>query len=145
MGVDYYNCTECNQIYADCGDYKTCCWCRDGFCGYCDGVQEVLLKCNGDCIESTGYTEEEGSEKEEGCVCADKVKRLRNNEYCHCDTSELEEEKPHHLICKKCLYVEDPYKVDDTELLEFLVEHTEFSSMGEAREECRNLKMKYKQ
>lgn len=144
MGIDYYNCAECKQIYADCGDYKTCCVCRDGFCGWCLGVQSVPLKCDGNCTKSTGYTVGEGSEKEEGCVCADKVKMLYKEGYCHCDTSE-EEENPRHLICNKCLYIEDPYKVDDTELMEFLVEHTEFSSVEEAREDCRKLKIKYKQ
>lgn len=40
MGVDYYNCSECNEIYADCGD---CGYCEYGYCNY-----NVCIGCHND-------------------------------------------------------------------------------------------------
>jgi hypothetical protein len=142
MGIEYYNCTECECVFADCIDYETCCSCGAHFCGDCDGTQKVpYKKCNGDCIENTGWTEHE-NEEENGCKCADAVKRVYeqgcNNDY-DCENQEC------HRICKKCLHVEDPDAVDDTELIDFLVAklnefESEYESADHARAECKEEK-----
>lgn len=35
MGVDYYNCSHCGEIYADCGTYKSCEHCGGSACANC--------------------------------------------------------------------------------------------------------------
>lgn len=42
MGVDFYNCCICNEIYAGCGDYGWCEGCGRSWCGYCDKSQHVF-------------------------------------------------------------------------------------------------------
>ena len=36
MGVDFYNCCVCNEIYSDCGEYGSCEGCGRSWCGRCD-------------------------------------------------------------------------------------------------------------
>ena len=66
MGVDFYSCSRCNDVYADCGDYVTCeedvggCgrdWCSDG-CAELDGYRQCSCKLGKD-IDHQGYAEEE--------------------------------------------------------------------------------------
>lgn len=42
MGVDFYNCHICNEIYADCADHDWCEHCDASWCGNCmeDGSNE---------------------------------------------------------------------------------------------------------
>lgn len=35
MGVDFYNCKMCNEIYSDCGDYGRCENCMQSWCYVC--------------------------------------------------------------------------------------------------------------
>ncbi len=35
MGVDFYNCHNCNEIYADCGRYGSCEGCEKSWCESC--------------------------------------------------------------------------------------------------------------
>ena len=42
MGVDYYNCERCGEIFADCGDFRNCNECGTRWCG-------------SDCAEADGY------------------------------------------------------------------------------------------
>ena len=43
MGVDYFNCGNCNDIYNDHGDYYYCGKCWEGFCVDC-GKNELIEK-----------------------------------------------------------------------------------------------------
>lgn len=43
MGVDYYSCENCGEIYNDCGDYYNCGECWTGFCNRC-GEKELIEK-----------------------------------------------------------------------------------------------------
>lgn len=42
MGVEFYNCCICNDIYADCGEYGNCEGCGQSWCGRCDKTQNVF-------------------------------------------------------------------------------------------------------
>jgi len=56
MGVEWYTCKRCNQIFCDCGDYVRCeCgsrWCdiecaeEDGFKVEVDNEEEYTTSCN---------------------------------------------------------------------------------------------------
>ena len=35
MGVDFFNCAICNEIFNDCGYYGTCSNCEEMMCGTC--------------------------------------------------------------------------------------------------------------
>jgi len=35
MGVDYYNCGVCGEIFTDCGPYEICTKCESFICGWC--------------------------------------------------------------------------------------------------------------
>ena len=35
MGIDYYNCTDCGRIFADCGECTSCESCEAYICGQC--------------------------------------------------------------------------------------------------------------
>lgn len=61
MGVDYYNCDVCDEIYCDCGHCGTCEECMSGLCGICYdeavekfGMEDDLLVrcqvCSGDFV-----------------------------------------------------------------------------------------------
>ena len=48
MGVDYYDCEACGEIYCDCGP-----------CGYCDGCDAMLcIDCYDKSVEKYGKDEE---------------------------------------------------------------------------------------
>ena len=66
MGVDFYPCSRCGEVYCDCGDYTVCneeaggCgrdWCGDG-CAESDGYIRCSCKLGKD-IDVVGYAEEE--------------------------------------------------------------------------------------
>lgn len=150
MGVDYYNCDQCGEIYPDCGTYYSCDLCSRGFCSECE-PQKVPLKCDGDCIVSYGYqeseeeeseeegeesdeeeSEEEDEESEEGkCTCCAIVTDLRYRT----STSRCPPEYFH--ICTKCLTVEDPDEVNDYEFKKWLLSKTAYATLEEAREKCK--------
>jgi len=43
MGVDYYNCDICNEIYADCGTYESCQTCGASWCANCMDEYEIFM------------------------------------------------------------------------------------------------------
>lgn len=53
MGVDYMNCSWCNQIFCDCGFYRYCEGCESVYCEYCnDELYESFT------IDTNEYDEE---------------------------------------------------------------------------------------
>jgi len=59
MGVDFYNCKKCNEVFADCGDYVYCPKCYENWC--CD-----------ECAEKDGLiliSDEDGDYIEDECSC----------------------------------------------------------------------------
>ncbi len=123
MGVDFYNCAECTEIYADCGDYTTCDVCGRGFCSACEDVTtEFELECEGvgDCVESMGWVDPDVVREEDVdgvCTCCDVVKNFRKNQIHH-ET---------YRVCEKCLTVKDPYDVGDTHIISYLLKLTQKS------------------
>lgn len=61
MGVDFYPCSRCNNVYCDCGEYVMCeCgrdWCSDK-CAENDG-HKVIGYCEIQNIECDDYSEDE--------------------------------------------------------------------------------------
>lgn len=62
MGVDYFNCEDCNGIICDCGEYYTCENCYSSFCIDC---KDSLFKHYNDNseVEDSKCGEEEGGEE----------------------------------------------------------------------------------
>lgn len=46
MGVDFINCSFCNEIFADCGPFRTCDWCRRSWSEECYGKVETKDEIN---------------------------------------------------------------------------------------------------
>ena len=45
MGIDYFNCYECEDILNDCvGGYETCYRCERRVCDYCNKQYKILAK-----------------------------------------------------------------------------------------------------
>lgn len=138
MGVDFYNCTSCNEIFNDCGEYKHCCLCDEMFCGYCDGLEKIPWKCDGDCHE--GYKENDDDEKEEEgggkrvkrCSCHPDLKNLYKQRGC-----DYHDRKESHWVCQECLTIADPYAVSDVMLMEYLLNHHGFETIEAARKAYR--------
>lgn len=70
MGVDFYSCNKCGEVYADCGYYVTCeedvggcgrSWCSDK-CANDDGYVECSCKLGKDLDDREAYCED-GCEK----------------------------------------------------------------------------------
>lgn len=81
MGIDYYSCCNCGEVYNDYGDYYNCGECWSGFCCYC-GEKELVKKYgiwdeeseNPDDFDKDGYLKgEEGSLKSCPICTKDKV------------------------------------------------------------------------
>lgn len=53
MGVDYYNCEFCNEIYADCTDYGSCKICNKSACPNCYYKDFSYYKLDNDVYWST--------------------------------------------------------------------------------------------
>lgn len=104
MGVDYYPCKRCGEVYCDCGYYVDCdedaggCgrdWCSDE-CAKADGYIECSCKLDKD-IDSNGYADEECEHLEKGSLC------------CHdCD----------HFVQASCKYCREEVFEDD-EILKY--------------------------
>jgi len=150
MGVDFYNCGYCNRVYADCEDNVECCYCDELLCEDCEYIVKVpLYECDGDCIEETGYKgeeedkkEEEGNKKGKVCTCSKKAIELHTKK---CDQFACCKSRGSHVICKKCLFIEDPYKVSTNEVVDFLIEKGMYESLEEVLALCREEKKAKKQ
>jgi hypothetical protein len=125
MGVDYYNCDECGEIFPDCDHYGYCCICDKRLCGSCfDQTTSIRVTCT--CPE-----DEKGDDL--GCICYDhhpNMEKLRGFTCC----------KDNHNVCDECLEDKDPYEVKDDELLQYLTDLAKFKSVEEARTACREVK-----
>lgn len=42
MGIDYYSCQVCNDVFSDAGDFGWCSECGNRLCGYC--VEDMIKK-----------------------------------------------------------------------------------------------------
>lgn len=70
MGVDFYPCKSCGEVFCDCGEYVCCIecgskWCSDD-CASDDGYEKECCKLGKDveeqyCNEKCEFTDEEGS------------------------------------------------------------------------------------
>jgi hypothetical protein len=117
MGVDYYNCTGCDEIFTTCGDYQQCCKCHSMFCEGCTEVTKVAVE---DC---------ESCECEEDCEC-EELSQWKEDVEENCD----QECKEYHTVCLECQKPPpEPWAVDDYELLQLLAEKAGYKSVEEAR------------
>ncbi len=87
MGVDYYNCELCNEIYADCSDYGSCKICNKNVCPVCYHRDFVYYKLDTDVYWSTcpnhdymydtdsieGSSDPGSSDSENSSNCNDKI------------------------------------------------------------------------
>lgn len=134
MGISYYNCSRCDEIFADCGDWYYCHGCCKKLCGQCKSyVVKVLAVCDGNCVEGfssvveeddNSEEEEEGEEEEKPCTCIPYIiqarKRFSMYEY----------------FCRECLTVDAPFDVSDRKLIRFLLRGTPYRTIGQARMAC---------
>ena len=59
MGVDYYNCEICDEIFHDCGHYGYCGNCESIMCGHCyDEMAEKYGELGEEHINADDYGEE---------------------------------------------------------------------------------------
>jgi len=115
------------------------------FCVHCRRTYNVPVSCEGNCrLVGDGYISSEDSDEEgEGeeevgvrCVCHPLVKKLYNSDTCHYECKE-----GHHRICSDCITEPDPYVVNMTEVIEFLLkEHPTYKTTTEVKVACRDAK-----
>lgn len=120
MGVDYYNCTGCKEIFTTCGDHRQCCKCDDIFCNYCDTIEKVAVE---DCEEC------DDSNCEEDCECEALPQWM-------IDTKEKCEQgcKEYHNVCLECQKPPpEPWEINDYELLGILAKQAGYKTVEEAR------------
>ena len=55
MGMDFYSCENCGEIFDDCGSYGVCHKCNAWFCDDCDNKYRVEEE-NGKCPICSGET-----------------------------------------------------------------------------------------
>lgn len=137
MGVDFYNCTNCNHIFADSGEYYTCCVCQDYYCVECKNeLYDVPKECDGDCL-CLGYedSEDENEDTEEECHCHQNLVDLYYEDSC-CNGHD-----DGHNVCQKCVTREDPYKVSYKDMVYFLLKESKYT-FKEAKKACRESKKK---
>lgn len=131
MGVDYYTCSECNRIFADCEVYYACLCCGRDLCHKCKRfVFSIPRICDKKCIEGFSSAEYNSDEEldhfNEICTCMPKITEHRKH-FLH----------DHENFCKRCLIDDKPYGISDRMLLSFLIKKTDFTSIGAARIFCK--------
>lgn len=140
MGVDFYNCHLCNEIYAS-GGYQIRSWCCDETsCGMCTDnyLIKVPVECDGECVT---HTEDERPVDEQtyegdGCKCHEAIKKARVNIAANF-RDEFDELPEDMWLCRSCLVVKDPYEATDDQVTEFLVKKAGFTSFEEVLDICR--------
>jgi hypothetical protein len=115
MGVDYYNCSECNVIFADCGECYFCSKCDDKFCYKCKSKVFIIeASCDGHCMVDTIRIID--SDK---CICHDTIKEMR--EQCV------------QVVCSNCMSIDvDDYPDEDDSFIKFLLLKANFESIDDA-------------
>jgi hypothetical protein len=114
MGVDYYNCYNCNAIYADCGTCYECSWCVSGFCGNCEN-ELVKIPSNWESVDVHEFIDE-------GEILTDDfIKKFSGCKYSF-------------YICNGCFEDRCTRKITDYEdkFIRFLISKTEFTDIRQA-------------
>lgn len=87
MGVDYYNCATCNEIFNDCGIFYTCSNCGSMHCQYCG--EEALIDKYGQVEVGTKAADYYGDDALRGCpACSKRV--LLNKTYDQDSLADIE-------------------------------------------------------
>lgn len=64
MGIDYYNCEVCDEIFADCGPCGFCGKCEAYLCGHC---LDEMRERNGEIGEDHENADDYGEDAPNGC------------------------------------------------------------------------------